>query len=63
MIITFTDHEGNFCAFNFNHLKRVSCYRQEIAIEDKNNHSVWYAVPEDEVKKVQKQLEKIAENA
>lgn len=63
MIITFTDREGNFCAFNFNHLKRISCYRQEIAIEDKNNHSVWYNVPTGEVEKVKKQLEKISKNA
>lgn len=62
MIITFTDREGKFCAFNLNHLKRVSCHRQEIAIEDKNNRSVWYDVPAEEVKKVKKQLEKIAEN-
>ena len=63
MIITFTDHEGEFFAFNFNHLRHVSCYKQKIAIEDKNGNFVWYAVPADEVEKVKKKLEKIAENA
>jgi hypothetical protein len=63
MTITFTDRGGEFFAFNFNHLKRVSCYLQQITIEDKNGDFVRYAVPEGEVKKVQKQLEKIAENA
>ena len=63
MIITFTDREGEFFTFNFNHLKRVSCHQQKITIEDKNGDRVWYAVPSSEVAKVKKQLEKIAENA
>lgn len=63
MIITFTDRGGEFFTFNFNHLKRVSCYKQQITIEDKNGDSVWYAVPIEEVEKVKKQLEKISEKA
>ena len=63
MIVTFTDRGGEFFAFNLDNLKGISCYRQEIAIEDKNNHSVWYAVPTGEVEKVKKQLEKISKNA
>lgn len=63
MIITFTDYEGEFFAFNLDHLKSISCYKQSISTEDKNNHSVQYAVPADEVEKVRKQLEKISENA
>ena len=62
MIITFTDRGDEFFTFNFDHLKRVSCYKQKITIEDKNSNRVWYAVPADEVEKVKKQLEKIAEN-
>ena len=62
MIITFTDRGGEFFVFNFNHLKRVSCYKQQIAIEDKNGNSVWYAVPIEEVEKVKKQLEKFSKN-
>lgn len=63
MIITFTDRGGEFFAFNFNHLKRVSCYKQKISIEDKNGNFVWYAIPEEEVEKVKKQLKKISEKA
>lgn len=63
MIITFTDCGGEFFTFNFNHLKKVSCYKQRISLEDKNGNSVWYAVPEEEVEKVKKQLKKISEKA
>ena len=61
MIITFTDVEGKFFAFNLNRLEGISCYRQCITIFPIDNPCVIEcAVPREEVEKVEKQLKKFA---
>ena len=62
MIITFTDVEGKFFAFNLNHLEGISCHRQCVTVFPIDSPCTSYAVPREEVEKVEEQLKKIAKN-
>lgn len=60
MIITFTDIEGKFFAFNLNHLKGFSCYRQCVTVFPVDNPCTEYVVPREEIEKIEEQLKKFA---
>ena len=62
MIITFTDLEGTFFAFNLNHLEGISCHQHSIVIFPLNTPCSSYPVSREEAEKVEKQLEKFAKN-
>ena len=63
MIITFTDVEGKFFAFNLNHLKGISCSRQCITVYPIDGSCVSYPAPREEVVEVEERLKKFAKTS